>query len=112
MSNRRLVITTVLSGLSQSEVARRYGFSQGWISRLMVRYAEEGDAAFQPRSRRPKHPPKATAAATVELVVRLRKELTDDGLDGGPDTIVWHLAHRHQLTVSRATVSRLLTAHG
>jgi hypothetical protein len=33
MSKRRLVIAAVLAGQSQSEVARTYGVSQGWISR-------------------------------------------------------------------------------
>lgn len=71
MSKRRLVITAVLSGASQSEVARTYGVSQGWISKLMARYRAEGDAAFEPRSRRPATSPTATPAATVELVLRL-----------------------------------------
>jgi hypothetical protein len=31
MSKRRLVISAVLAGQSQSEVARTYGVSQGWI---------------------------------------------------------------------------------
>ena len=34
---RRLVITAVLAGFSQSEVARTYGVSQSWVSRLMAR---------------------------------------------------------------------------
>ena len=75
MSKRRLVITAVLSGRSQSEVARTYGVSQGWISRLVARYREEGEAAFEPRSRAPHTNPGATPTATVELVLRLRKEL-------------------------------------
>src|SRR5215210_7812600 len=83
MSKRRLVITAVLAGQSQSEVARSYGVSQGWISRLMTRYGEEGEAAFEPRSRRPASSPQATPPATVELVVRLRKELTDQGARSG-----------------------------
>ena len=54
MSKARLVITAaVIEGRSQSEVAREYGVSQGWISRLVARYHLEGEAAFQPRSRRP-----------------------------------------------------------
>ncbi|WP_460887290.1 hypothetical protein [Promicromonospora xylanilytica] len=32
MSTRKLVITAVLAGSSQSEAARRYGVSQGWVS--------------------------------------------------------------------------------
>jgi hypothetical protein len=39
-------------------------------------------------------------------------ELTAGGLDAGPDTIAWHLAHHHHLRVSPATVSRYLTGHG
>ena len=64
MSKRRLVITAVLAGSTQSEVARTYGVSQGWISRLMTRYAAEGEAAFEPRSRarrRPRTPPHPTS---------------------------------------------------
>ena len=107
MSKRRLVITAVLAGGSQSEIARRYGVSQPWISRLMARYRLEGEAAFEPRSRRPHTSPTAAPDQTVELVLRLRKELTEQGLDSGPETICWHLTHHHQVTVSRATVARV-----
>jgi Resolvase, N terminal domain len=44
--------------------------------------------------------------------VELRKKLTATGLDAGPGTIVWHLKHHHQTTVSRATVARYLAKHG
>jgi len=115
MSNsakRRLVITAVLAGQSQSEVARTYGASQSWISRLMTRYRSEGQAAFEPASRRPASNPNATAPGTVELIVQLRRDLTTAGLDAGPDTIAWHLQHHHQITVSRATIARHLTRAG
>ncbi len=113
MSKARLVITAVVvEGRTQGEVARAYGVSQGWISRLLARCRVEGEAAFWPRSRRPKTSPGAVDAATIELIVRIRKELTEDGLDAGPDTIGWHLAHHHALTVSPATVARYLTRAG
>jgi len=112
MSKRRLVITAVLAGQSQSEVARTYGVSQGWISKLMARYRLEGDAAFEPLSRAPASSPGATSAETVELILRLRKELTEAGLDAGADTISWHLIHHHQVTVSRATINRVLARAG
>jgi transposase InsO family protein len=48
----------------------------------------------------------------VDLIVELRKKLTATGLDAGPDTICWHLAHHHGITVSRATVARHLTRAG
>jgi transposase InsO family protein len=112
VSKRRLVITAVLAGSSQSEVARTYGVSQSWISRLMARYATEGVAAFEPRSRRPHTSPNATDAATTELVLDLRKQLTETGLDAGADTIGWHLTHHHQTTLSRATIHRILARAG
>src|SRR4051812_19890994 len=112
MSKRRLVITAVLAGQSQSHVARSYGVSQGWISRLMARYRVEGDAAFEPLSRAPASSPAATPPDTVELVLRLRKELTQAGLDGGADRIGWHLTQHHAATVSRATINRILVRAG
>ena len=112
MSKRRLVITAVLAGASQSEVARTYSVSQGWISRLMARYATDGEAVFEPASRAPKNTPNATPPTTVDLVLRLRKELTEAGHDAGADTIGWHLTHHHNQTLSRATIHRILARHG
>jgi transposase InsO family protein len=112
MSKRRLVITAVLAGSSQSEVARTYGVSQGWISRLLARYRAEGQAAFEPRSRAPHASPGATPPATVQLVLELRKTLTEQGLDAGADTIGWHLTHHHRVRLSRATIHRILVRSG
>jgi transposase InsO family protein len=113
VSKARLVITAVvLEGRTQGEAARAYGVSQGWVSRLVARYKTEGEAAFEPRSRRPKTSPSAISAESVELIVRLRKELTEQGLDAGPATIGWHLKHHHRLRVSDATVARTLTREG
>jgi transposase InsO family protein len=112
VSKRRLVITAVLAGSSQSEVARTYDVSQGWISRLMARYRAEGEAAYQPRSKAPKTRPGATPAATVELVLAQRKDLEAAGLDAGADTIAWHLEHHHHTAVSRATINPILARAG
>ncbi len=113
MSKSRLVITAVVTeGRSQGEVARAYGVSQGWVSRLVARYQAEGEAAFEPRSRRPKTSPGAISDQAAELIIRLRKELAGQGLDAGPHTICWHLEHHHQVRVSAATVSRHLTRAG
>jgi transposase len=103
VSKRRLVITAVtVQGLSQRQVAARYGVSQGWISRVLARYRVEGEAAFEPRSTRPKASPRATNPEVVDLVLTLRKELAGQGLDAGAQTICWHLAHHHAVTVSAA----------
>jgi hypothetical protein len=46
------------------------------------------------------------------MVADLRGELIAAGLDAGPDTIAWHLAHHHGIRVSVATISRYLTRLG
>ena len=113
MSKARLVITAVVEGgMTQAEAVRTYGVSKGWVSKLLARYRAEGEAAFEPKSRRPKSSPTAVPAAVVDLIVRLRKDLEGAGLDAGPHTIAWHLEHHHGVTVSAATISRYLTARG
>jgi transposase len=89
----------VTEGRSQGEAARAYGVSQGWVSRLVARYRAEGEAAFEPRSRRPKTSPNAISDHAAELIVRLLKDLAGQGLDAGPETICWHMRKHHQVRV-------------
>jgi transposase InsO family protein len=78
----------------------------------MARYRAEGEAAFEPLSRAPRSSPGSTPGQTVELVLRLRKQLDGAGLDAGADTIGWHLAHHHATALSRATINRILVRAG
>src|SRR6185437_1824999 len=113
MSRARLVITAVtVEKRPVSEVAREYGVARSWIYALLARYQAEGEAAFEPRSRRPKTSPAAISGEAADLIVRLRKELSEQGLDAGPHTIRWHLEHHHQVMVSAATISRYLAGRG
>jgi transposase len=113
MSKARLVITAVtVENRPVSEVARAYGVARSWVYTLLARYQAEGEAAFEPRSRRPKTSPRAISGQAAGLIVALRKDLSGRGLDAGPHTICWHLQHHHGLRVSAATVSRHLTRHG
>ena len=113
MSKSRLVITALfIDRQTPAEVAARYGVHRSWVYKLKARYEAEGDAAFEPRSRRPKTSPTAIPPATVELILELRRKLAGVGLDAGPDTIAWHLAQHHDVTVSTATISRHLAKAG
>ena len=108
-SKARLVITALfVDRQTPAEVAARYGVHRTWVYKLRARYEAEGEAAPQPRSRRPKTSPTALSAEVVDLIVRTRKELTDAGLDAGPETIAWHLEHHHEQQVARSTISRHL----
>jgi transposase InsO family protein len=112
-SQARLVITAItLEKRTVAEVVADYGVSKSWVYELLARYRAEGEDAFEQRSRRPLTSPHATPTATVELILRLRKQLREAGLDAGAETIEWHLTHRHQITVSRATIHRILTRSG
>ena len=113
MSKARLVITAVtVEKRPVSEVARSYGVARSWVYALLARYQDEGEAAFEPRSRRPKTSPSAISDGAAGLIIRLRKDLAGQGLDAGPQTIAWHLEHHHQVKVSAATVSRYLNRAG
>ena len=113
MSKARLVITAVVvEKRTVDEVTAAYGVSRSWLYELLARYRDEGEAAFEPRSRAPKSSPRATPPATVDLVLMLRKQLRETGHDAGADTICWHLAQHHDVQLSRATIHRILTRHG
>jgi transposase len=95
MSKARLIITAVVvEGRTKSEVARDYDVSRYWVQQLVRRWYAEGETAYQARSRRPRSSPHAIPARVEDEIVRLRKELTRQGLDAGADTIRTHLARR------------------
>ena len=86
MSLAELVIASVkVEGRSKSEVARDYKISRYWVQQLLKRYEAEGDAAFQPRSRRPHTNPRAVSLDLEDRIVRLRKTLSKQGLDAGAE---------------------------
>ena len=113
MSKRRAIIMSVtIEGLSQAEAARLYKVSEATVSRLMARYRAAGDAAFEPRSRRPHTSPNRVSDVLNKQIVNLRVQLTKQGLDAGPHTIQWHLKEHHYITVSVSTIRRRLVTAG
>ena len=113
MSKRRAVVLLVtIEGRSQAETARLYNVSEAFVSRLLARYRAEGDAAFEPRSRRPHTSPTQLPPTMVELITNLRQQLVAKGLDAGPETIAWHLHTHHQVTASISTIRRYLITAG
>jgi len=120
MSKARLIITAVVvEGRSKSEVARDYDVSRYWVQQLVHRYAVDGEAAFEPHSRRPHRSPHAVPVAVEDEIVRLRKELSRQGLDAGADTIRSRLARRTPRSGPDArqppavsTIWRILTRRG
>ncbi len=113
MSKARLVITAItVEKRPVAEVVEAYGVSRSWLYELLARHRAEGEAAFEPRSKAPKTSPGATPPETVDLVLTLRKQLLEAGHDAGAETLAWHLTQHHDITLSRATIHRILTRHG
>ncbi|WP_341578401.1 IS481 family transposase [Microbacterium schleiferi] len=106
-----LIKAVTVQGLSYRQVAARYGVSKSLVHKLHHRWLAEGEAAFEPQSRRPRSSPNRTPDIVRGQIVALRDELIAGGLDAGADTITEMLA-REGVTTSRATVWRLLTAAG
>src|SRR4029453_4945709 len=112
MSKRRaVVLAVVVEGLSQAGAARRYELSEATVSRWLARWRDEGEAAFEPKSRQPRSSPNQVPREGVERIGNLGGELAGAGLGAGPATIAWHLEHHHGVAVSISTIRRrLLTA--
>jgi transposase InsO family protein len=113
MSMARLVVSAVrLEGRPVSAVARDYGLSRRWVHELLTRYDAEGEVGLLPRSRRPQRSPHATTVQVEDRIVQLRKQLAEQGLDAGAQTIAYHLTHAGLPAPSPATIWRILTRRG
>jgi hypothetical protein len=58
MPRARLVTTAVVvQGRPVGQVADEYGLHRAWAYKLLARYRQEGEAAFEPQDRQ-SHPPR------------------------------------------------------
>ncbi len=109
MSKARLVITALfVENQTPPEVAARYGVDRSWVYRLKARYEAEGEAAFEPRSRRPKTSPTATAPETVELVLACASSCPRPVSTPAPRPSAGTWPSTTTITLSKATVHRIL----
>lgn len=108
---RYLVDAVVLGGARPSELIRSHPISESWLFRLLARYRAGGYAALEPRSRRPKTSPRQTPPHIRQAIVELRRELVEQGLDAGAQTISHHLQQRFGSSPSRPTIWRILKAN-
>jgi len=106
---------TALAGQVENVVAfcRQHQISRQTFYKYRRQFEREGLAGLEERSRRPLSCPGQTPAEIEELVVATRERLLGDGLDYGPQSIVWELERTGAPVVpSRATVWRILTRWG
>jgi transposase InsO family protein len=109
MSRARVAVLQVVSDqMSVTAAAAEYGFSRRHLHRLLARCRAGGLDAVEPRSRRPKGSSRATPPEVRQRVLELRRALTADGLDAGPETIRWHLEREQLRVLSTSTIRRIL----
>jgi transposase InsO family protein len=109
---RYLVEAHLREGRPVAELAAEHGVHPSWIYRLLARYRAEGDAGLIPRSRRPKTSPTALSDDLENEIVLFRKQLSEEGLDAGAQTIHWHLVRRHSTAPSVSSIMRVLRRRG
>lgn len=109
---RYVVDAVVLEGRSYREVARAHGVSKSWVAKLVGRFRAGGYDGIQPRSKAPRRIPHRTAPEIEDDIVRLRKELSEQGLDAGAETIHYHLVSQLGRSPSVSTIWRVLRRRG
>ena len=109
----RLAAAVTGGEINVAAFCREHGVSRDTFYRWRNRYRDEGLAGLEPRSSTPKTSPGRTSTEIEDVVVALRKELDDAGLDAGASTIQWHLGRRGMRAVpSVATIWRILVRRG
>lgn len=109
---RFVVDAVVLEGRSYRDVAAAHGVSKSWVAQLVGRFRQGGYDALAPRSKAAEKVANRSSAALEDRVVRLRKELTDEGFDSGAQTIHYHLSLNDPSPPSVSTIWRILKRRG
>ena len=109
---RYLVDAVVLEKRSYREVARTHGVSKSWVAKLVARHRSGGYEALAARSKRAHRIHNRTPDEIEERVVRLRKELSEQGFDAGAQTIHYHLGLADPAPPSVSSIWRVLKRRG
>ena len=109
---RYLVDAVVVEKRSCREVARAHGVSKSWVAKLVARYRQDGYGAIEPRSKAANKVANRSSVEIEDRVVRIRKELSDQGFDCGAHTIHYHLSLSDPSPPSTSTIWRILKRRG
>src|SRR4051812_31481690 len=112
----RMLVATWPEGLPRgvvTEFCKEHGVSRAWFYKVRQLAARHGPVAATQRSRPvPQTSPAQVPAAVVELAIRVRKELAEEGWDCGPISVHDRMLRLGLPTPSRATLARIFTRHG
>ncbi|MGO3277987.1 MAG: integrase core domain-containing protein [Brevibacterium aurantiacum] len=101
---------------SISEFCRTHGISRPSFYKVRDRYAAEGNAALNPRSRAPKKPARTFTTDTANIVLDVRERVSSSGWDAGPKTIWFTVVDEalfaDECIPSVSTIARILKDAG
>jgi len=112
MSLRLAVAQMDVAEVNVAEFCRDHQISRDRFYTIRRRYDAEGEAGLAPRSRAPNTVANRTSIEMEDRIVTLRKELDNEGLDAGPETIKWHLDSAGVDAPTASTIWRILTRRG
>lgn len=112
MSLRLAIAQMDVAEVNVAEFCRDHGISRDRFYTIRRRYAGEGVAGLEPRSRAPKTVANRTSFEVEDLIVSLRKQLDDEGLDAGAETVKWHLDQAGVAAPTVSTIWRVLVRRG
>lgn len=104
---RRRLCLRVDSGRPIAHVAAEAHVSRRCLAKWYARWQAEGDAGLADRPSRPRTSPRGTPEDVADLIEALRRQTKH-----GPARIAADLARLHGVTVSPATVHRILQRRG
>jgi len=108
-----VIVRSVLDqGMTVKTAATKFGTSPQWINTLIRRYQTNGPAGLEPQSRAAKTSPHTTNQIIEARIIELRKSLTINGSDNGPETIKWHLEKEGLHAPAISTIRRILHRAG
>jgi transposase InsO family protein len=106
------VSAVLVEGRSMREVASATGRSKSWVHRHVARYRAGGPEALVPAPRGPKTSPNQTPVELENVIVALRKQLDELGVDAGARTIAYHLGRQGLVVPAVSTIHRVLVRRG
>lgn len=115
MNLRRTIAEADLKTLNVAAFCRDHGISRDRFYAIRRAHRDHGEAGLEPKSRAPRRVANRTSPQVEDLIVALRKDLTDLGVDAGAATIRFHLASRlpaGERLPSESTIWRVLHRRG
>ncbi|WP_245797214.1 IS481 family transposase [Corynebacterium aquilae] len=111
-NRNKAIIVRHRNGQSVTAIAKALNLSRQTIYTILRAYEQHGEQGLKPQSTRPHTSPQRTTPTTITRIINLRRTLTQQGLDAGPETIRWHLIQQGHHAPAASTIHRILTKEG